>query len=241
MLTRGQRRPAPRSWRAVIARNVSLLLLSACAASPAPAPTTPVALRELLAAPAEQWAAAIAKASPLSPADSAALARALQAEPLAPGAPAAVGLLGLHGCDEGDQLLARLVADRGALATEAALALGDRRYLAAEAALADAMSDHAADPALRAAAATSLVRFGRAPLAASFLRAILLAGSPAGAEPARAHGLPQRPRWALERYLIQRMLLREGEPDLAAALDPDASWPELLQLAERLSAWLARR
>jgi hypothetical protein len=221
------------------------LLLTACAATapthpPGPTPAPP-AVRELLAAPAERWAAAVASASPLAPADAEALAEALRAAPNAPGAPAAAALLGVFGCQAGDDLLRSFVADRGALAVEAALALGDRRDAAAVPGLLDALADRSADPALRAAAATTLARLGRARDAAPMLRAVVLAGSPAGAESARAVGLPQRPRWALERYLVQRMLLREGAVEFARELDPDASWPELERLAVRLDAWLAQR
>lgn len=219
------------------------LLLTACVGvTTTPAhDATPPALRELLAAPAERWATALAAASPLAPADAEALATALVAAPNSPGAPAAVGLLGLYGCASGDAALRGFVADRGALAVEAALALGDRRDVDAIPTLLDALADRAADPALRAAAATTLARLGRARDAAPMLRAIVLAGSPAGAESANALGLPARPRWALERYMIQRMLLREGAESLARELDPDASWPELARLADRLDAWLAQR
>lgn len=219
------------------------LLLVACVGK---APTAeiadaPPAVRELLAAPAERWAVALAAASPLAQADAEALVTALCAAPNSPGAPAAVGLLGMHGCASGDAALRRFVVDRGALAVEAALALGDRRDRESVAELLDALADRAADPALRAAAATTLVRLGRAREAGPMLRAVVLAGSPAGAESATALGLPQRPRWALERYMVQRMLLREGATELARDLDPDASWPELPRLADRLDVWLATR
>ena len=58
---------------------------------------------------------------------------------------------------------------------------------------------------------------------------------------ARTLGLPERPRWALERYLVQRLLAQEGAAELSLALDPDASWPALAAVAERITAWLEAR
>ncbi|MFY9344426.1 MAG: hypothetical protein WAT39_18175, partial [Planctomycetota bacterium] len=96
-------------------------------------------------------------------------------------------------------------------------------------------------PALRTAAACALVQLGERRQALPFLRAVLLAGSPAGVQPGATVGLPVRTRWALERYLVQRLLQHEGEPALAAGLDPDASWPELEQVTERFCRWLERQ
>lgn len=226
---------------AVKPQTLALLLLAACAAGPAPQRAAPSSVRALLDAPAERWADAILAALPMTAADAEALARALQAEPRAAGAPAAVAVLGACGHAAGEALLLQLVADRGELATDAALALGDRKAQAAADALAEAMADRAADPSLRTAAACALVRLGRARDAQPLLRAVLLAGTPAGEPLGRELGLPVRPRWALERYIVQRLVLREGDRELAYALDADASWPELERLADRLDAWLAAR
>lgn len=215
-------------------------LAAACAGTPS-TPTPPAPIAALLAAPADRWADAILAALPISAPDTDALAKALQDAPGAPGAPAAIAVLGASRHDGGDALLTQLVADRGALATDAALALGDRRVMAASSVLAAAMDDRAADPALRTASACALVRLQQAPKAQPLLRAVLLAGTPAGEAIGRQLGLPVRPRWALERYFLQRLVLREGDAEFAQALDADASWPELERLAERLDAWLAAR
>lgn len=215
-------------------------LLAACAAAPSAPPTSPAAAA-LLAAPAERWADAILASLPISAADTADLAKALLAAPTAPGAPAAIAVLGASAYAGGDAALVQLVADRGALATDAALALSDRRAALAYDVLAAAMDDRAADPALRTAAACALVRLGHARAAQPLLRGVLLAGTPKGEALGRQLGLPVRPRWALERYFVQRLVLRENDPEFAYALDADVSWPELERLADRLDAWLADR
>ncbi len=216
------------------------VVLAACAGAPSK-PSPPSQVAAVLAAPAERWADAILAALPISAADTAALAKALQDATSAPGAPAAVAVLGASRHDGGDAVLIQLVADRGALATDAALALGDRKAMAGASVLAAAMDDRAADPALRTASACALVHLRQARAAQPLLRAVLLAGTPAGEAIGRQVGLPVRPRWALERYFLQRLVLREGDTDFAHALDADASWPELERLADRLDAWLARR
>ncbi len=215
-------------------------LLAACAGAPSSHQATP-ALAALLAAPADRWADAILATLPISAADTEALAKALQASPNAPGAPAAIAVLGASRHAGGDSLLIQWVADRGALATDAALALGDRKAPGAAPVLAAAMDDRAADPALRTAAACALVRLQQARAAQPLLRAVMLAGTPAGEASGRQLGLPVRPRWALERYFVQRLVLREGDREFAYALDADASWPELERLADRLDDWLSRR
>jgi hypothetical protein len=92
---------------------------------------------------------------------------------------------------------------------------------------------------VRTAAACALVRTGRPWSAAPWLVAVVRAGTPAGHVDESALGVPSKTRWALERYLVQRLLLDEGQPDLARRLDPDAPWSTLEQLAGELAAWLA--
>lgn len=169
------------------------------------------------------------------------LLAALRANPHAAGAPAAVALLGRLHDDRAIAWLAGEVAARSALATEAALALGELPAPAQRAELRACVADPIADATLRTAAAIACVRLGGGADVAPFLAAVLLAGSPAGVEPGRTHGLPVRTRWALERYMVQRLLLQEGQAELAQALDPDASWPRLAEVTARVVAWLGTR
>jgi hypothetical protein len=82
------------------------------------------------------------------------------------------------------------------------------------------------------------VRCGEHRAAVPLLHAVLLAGTPTGAVLERDVGLPAKTRWALERYLVQRLLRDEGATELAAALDTDAPWPALAAVTQRIVAWL---
>jgi HEAT repeat protein len=217
-----------------------LLLLAGAACGSLPPAAVPEPADDLaaalLAAPPHAW---LACAEPLvhrGPAASPALVAALQTHPGAPGAAAAIAVLGRIGDTAAVALLQELVTDRGPLATDAALALGERRAKAAEAVLCACVDDRFADPTLRTAAAVALVRLGRADAAHSLLRGVLLAGTPAGQALQRELGLPEKPRWALERYLVQRMLQQEAGTDFG--LETDASWPDLEEAATRITTWL---
>lgn len=217
------------------------VLLAGCAATTAaPAPANDRLARLLDAEPAA-WSERLAEIAPLTADEAMAAPGRAAARPTAPGAPAVLALLGRSPQPTDDVTLIALVADGGNLATDAALALGERHCRAAVDVCRAAMRDAAADPTLRTACGLVLARSGHGREAAPFLRAVLLGGSPAGAPLAAEHALPDRPRWALERYLVQRMLLREGAVELARELDPDASWPVLEQVAERVVQWLAAR
>lgn len=226
--------------------NLAPILLLAAAgcgapptASPAPGPAAPDVARladELLSAPPHEW---LVRTEPVlrggSPAAAAVTAR-LRATPGAPGAQAAIAVLGRIGGPDAAALLQELVADRGPLAAEAALALGELGAADAVPVLRSCVDDRFADPTLRTAAACSLVHLGHRAEAARLLRGVLLAGTPAGQSLQQELGLPERPRWALERYLVQRMLLRDAPTDFG--LDTDASWPELEAATARIVAWL---
>lgn len=223
--------------------STMLLVLAACSPLPQPAeppPTTTAPLHqsasELLAAPPHEW---LARAEPLlraGPPAGDALAAGLRATPGAPGAQAAVAVLGRIGGTTAVALLLELVTDRGPLAVEAALALGELQAGEAHSVLCACVDDRFADATLRTAAACALLRLGHRAAAASLLRGVLLAGTPAGQELQRELGLPEKPRWALERYFVQRALLHTAGTDFG--LDTDASWPDLEQAAARISAWL---
>ncbi len=216
------------------ARGV-LLFGAACAAAPA---TVADPCAELFAAMPHEWSERMPAVYSLGAPATPRLLALLRERPLEPGAPAAVCVLGRLGGDGVAAALCLLVADRSPLAVEAALALGELRATSAVETLQACVNDPAADATTRTAAACALVRCGAKAAAGPLLRAVLLAGTPAGATIGRDLGLPQRPRWALERYLVQRMLAQEGAPELALALDPDASWPDLVAVTERISAWL---
>ncbi len=234
-----------------------VLLPCACAApdeveavpSPAPAPayaTEPepdapdhrTACDRLLEAPPGDWAptidAVLAIGAPAAPI----LAGLVLQRPEAPGAQAAVAVLGRIGDAATAGPLTNFVTERHALGAEAALALGELRAATAAQALRLAVADRVADPTLRTAAACALVRLGDRSAARPLLLAIVLAGTPHGIDQARLVGLPERSRWALERYMVQRVLLQEA--GTCFDLDTDAPWDRLAESARAIDAWLTR-
>jgi len=216
-------------------------LLAACTSGVATIPPAVDPCADLFAAAPHEWSERMAVAHALGADATPRLLALLQDHLAAPGAPAAVCLLGRLGGPGVTDALSTLVADRSSLATEAALALGELRADSANAVLRACVDDASADASTRTAAACALVRCGAAAAAIPMLTAVLLAGSPDGADKTRALGLPERPRWALERYMVQRLLAQEGATELALALDPDASWPALAAVTQRIAAWLAAR
>lgn len=229
----------------LVAAMGTCAIFSACAGNPAVAPSGAPMLsarhQALLESAPEAWPECIAAGLPMQLDEANALLAAVRSQQQAPGAPAAVAALGRCGQAIDDGVLVEFVADRGNLAIDAALALGERKQAIALPALRAAVADLAADATLRTAAACALARMGQGKQVAPFLTAVLLAGTPAGAAAGVRHGLPARPRWALERYLVQRMLLREGATELARALDPDASWPAIEKVTADVEVWLGTR
>jgi hypothetical protein len=215
------------------------LCLTACAVSSAGDRADPCA--DLLASPPDEWPMRLEAAYALGPAAGPRLVERLRTGAPAPGAPAAVALLGRLGGEPAIRFLDEQVQDRTDLAVEAALALGELHASGASATLRAAAQDQLADATLRTAAACALVRCGQPAVAAPLLQAVVLAGTPAGQESGRRLGLPVRPRWAHERYLVQRLLQQEGAAELAASFDTDSPWSTLEQVAPRIGAWLARR
>lgn len=218
------------------------LLLPACASSPPgpPAPLAPDAVTEpcgvLVQAPPAEWATVLPPVLALGAAGAAPLIAALQRHPSAPGAQAAVAALGRTGNPAAVPFLLAVVADRGEQAVEAALALGELAPLEHAAALQSVVDDRLADATLRTACACTLLRLGIRRPVAPLIRGVLLAGTPAGQDLQVRLGLPERPRWAHERYLIQRTLRHTAGTDFG--LDTDASWPDLLASADRIAVWL---
>lgn len=218
--------------------RIVLLFAASCAAAPASV-ADPCA--DLFAAMPHEWPERLPAVYSIGAPATPRLLALLHERPHEPGAPAAVCVLGRLGGEGVATALRLLVVDRGPLAVDAALALGELRATGAVDALQACVDDAAADATTRTAAACALVRCGHKAAASPLLRAVLLAGTPEGAAIGRDQGLPVRPRWALERYMVQRMLAQEGATGLALALDPDASWPALAAVTERIVAWLAAR
>jgi hypothetical protein len=209
---------------------------------PQPAAASPLdaAIADLLAAAPADWTARLEAVLAVGASEPApALGAAVDRDPAAPGAPAALALLGRLGDLRVVPMLTTHVESRTGLAVDAALALGQLRATAAADVLQRCVDDRFVDATVRTAAACALVRTGRPWSAAPWLVAVVRAGTPAGHVDESALGVPSKTRWALERYLVQRLLLDEGQPDLARRLDPDAPWSTLEQLAGELAAWLA--
>lgn len=213
-------------------------LASGCAHSVADASRADDACRALVAAQPCDFAKSIADVMALGTEAAVPLAAALRAQPDAPGAEAALATLGRLGGSDARVLLTETVVDRAPQAAAAALALGDCADAGSAPPLLDAASDRLADPTLRAAACASLLRMGVRAEVRGLVRGILLAGTPHGRELERELGLPRRPRWAYERYLLQQALRDAAGEDFG--LDTDAPWAALLACADRVDVWLAR-
>lgn len=227
-----------RRWLSVV-----LLLAPACREAPA-LPIEP--LRDLAArcealvnAAPHEWPEHLPALYAAGSACEGPLLDVLQRQPTAPGAQAAVGLLGRVGGAGARAFCEEQLRERTPLACEAALALGELPA-GAEQTLRACVRDRLRGSDVRTAAACALARHGDREVAPEFLRAVVRAGTRAGREDERTLGMPQQPRWALERYFVQRTLLQLGHEDLAAELDPDAPWPRLEELAPRVAERLGR-
>ncbi len=227
-----------------------LVILGACAAPRAPeaaqpqeeppatteAGTEQVAQALLRSAPTDwepRMAAAWAAGARIVPQ----LVAGLRQDPDAPGAQAAIRLLGIFGGETAELFLRELLRERMRNATEAALALGEARANGSVLLLRETAVDRLADPTLRCAATASLVRLGAGQDVRTLVRAIVLAGTPAGESLRVEFGLPQRSRWALERYMLQRALVAASGQDFG--FDTDSPWPDLERAADAIGAWLA--
>lgn len=164
------------------------------------------------------------------------LVEGLRTDPDAPGGQAAVRLLGILGGEAAVAFLHEQLRERGRNATEAALALGEARGAMAVPLLLETARDRLADATLRCACTASLVRLGSGREVRGLVRAIVLAGTPAGELLREEYGFPQRSRWALERYMLQRALLAATESDFG--FDTDSPWPDLERAAGAIDAWL---
>jgi hypothetical protein len=223
----------------VLPRRLLLCLValpSACAHSSPAATDASSACRRLVESEPKDFADAMACVLDLGPTAAVPLATALRERPHGTGVEAALATLGALGGDDAVETLVSFVADRHPEAAAAALALGDCHQERTRMPLLEAAMDRLADPRLRAAACASLLRLGERQNVRLLVRGILLAGTPAGHDLEADLGLPQRPRWAYERYLLQRALRSVAGQDFG--LDTDAPWQRLAECAERVDTWL---
>ncbi|MGC6487526.1 MAG: hypothetical protein ACON4Z_07770 [Planctomycetota bacterium] len=233
-------RSAPWLWLSVAAS------MTGCRTPDAPAPRSTPRAHEVTAACAalhdaspQLWGERLPPVMAAGRAAEAPLLALLEQRPAAAGAQATVAALGRIGGTATVRACRQIVDERGALAIEAALALGLLPTGPEDPALLACVGDRYTDATLRTAAACSLARHGERTLAPEWLAAVVRAGTPAGLADERALGLPPKTRWARERYFVQRLLRDLGHVDLSTALDTDASWPSLEQLAPRVRSRLA--
>jgi len=224
----------------------SMLVFAACIAEhdAAPRPSNDgdsVArlCRDLVDSKPHQFADRMRAVPELGQGAAATLARELDATPEAAGVDAALATLGRLGGADATRTLQRFLADRGPHASAAALALAECPADGVREQLRATVEDRLADPTTRTAAAASWIRLGAGNEVRTFIRGVMLAGTPHGQELEPQLGLPRRPRWAYERYLLQQALLAAAGQDFG--MDTDAPWDELLAAADRIDAWLKER
>ncbi len=212
--------------------------LAACA-SPEAAVPEPLraAAASLVAAPPGSWPEAARPVLEAGGDATPALIQAIDANPDGPGVQPALAVLGEFGRPAAVPLLERWLDDDRIGAYEAALSLGHMRAERSRSRLRATMSDPDRPAVMRTAAACALLDLGAVTDATPLLHAVLIAGTPAGVEPAAQHGLPDKPRWALERNLVIDAVKRHtGGEDFG--LDADSPWPKLSEAAARCRAAL---
>jgi hypothetical protein len=195
--------------------------------------------RDLVDAKPHQFAERMRAVLDVGQGATAALAGELESTPDAEGVDAALATLGRLGGADATRTLLRFLADRGPHASAAALALADCPADGVREQLRATVEDRLADPTTRTAAAASWIRLGAGNEVRAFVRGVMLAGTPHGQQLEPQLGLPRRPRWAYERYLLQQALLTAAGQDFG--MDTDAPWDELLAAADRIDAWLKER
>jgi len=195
--------------------------------------------RELVDARPHQFAERMRAVLDLGHPAAAALARELEATPEAEGVDAALATLGRLGGADATRTLQRFLEGRGPHASAAALALAECPADGVREQLRSTVDDRLADPTTRTAAAAAWIRLGAGNEVRAFVRGVMLAGTPHGQQLEPQLGLPRRPRWAYERYLLQQALRAASGQDFG--MDTDAPWDELLAAADRIDAWLKER
>jgi len=194
------------------------------------------ACAELLAAQPQDWPRHLPAVIDEGRTATAHLVTGLKLDPEAPGVQAAIAALGSLGNPDAGPILERWIRRREPHAPDAALALGRLPYPSSADLLRATAHDQRADATLRTACACAMVELGRGGEVLDLLRAVLLAGTPAGAGPVGEMGLPHRSRWALERHMIILALRHRFGDDLG--LDTDSPWPRLVQGVEALTRML---
>lgn len=190
--------------------------------------------RELVAAPPEAWQASYGALIQGDGDRTQALLRALERQPRGAGVQLALATLGKLGDPAATAYLeAQLSKGNAELSSEAALALGRLPSPASIAVLQAEMDRSRRDPLVRTAAAVALLDLGEVELSLPFLHAILLAGTPYGLALQQEFALPDRGRWAHERYLAISAIGRHFDGE-TFGLDPDSSWPSLKASVDRL-------
>jgi HEAT repeat protein len=161
--------------------------------------------------------------------------RAIRRNLAGPGLQVAVAILGKLGNPRAIPLLEDLLRERSGISGEAALALGRLPSPASRQVLLEEMSYRSGSPLNRTCAAIALMDLDDVDASLPFLRAILLAGTPAGLPLQKELGLPDRARWAHERDLAIEAIGRlfDGE---TFGLDSDSPWPRLKAAVERMDA-----
>ncbi len=222
-----------------------LLSLLGCAARSPDAPPElkgpdPIerACTELLDAPPERMTEALRTVLAMGRDAAPRLASLSKEKPDSPNLDAACAALGSLGGAEARAALREFTLARGPQAVAAALALAGCANDSDRPELLAIVDDRLADPAIRTACAATLLRLGMREEIAEFVHGVLLAGTPHGRELESRLGLPRRPRWAFERYLLQLALRDAAGEDFG--LDTDAPWDELRNAADRIDAWLRK-
>ncbi len=200
------------------------------------------AATDLLGAPPAHWSAACAEVQGLTrsvaPATTAtALLDALADQPDGAGVQPTLALLGNLDLPRTRRALLRLATASPPVtphAADAALALGRG---SSDPAMIDPLrelvDDSSAPRILRTCAAATLLDWDQPRLAAPFLHAVLLGGTPRGQDAMRRTGLADDTRWALERSIAIAAIDRWAGKSQAYDLDPDLPWPLLGRRADR--------
>jgi len=191
------------------------------------------AARALVDAEPQAWDQAARQFLDQDGPDAGTLLRAMRRDPAGPGMQIAVAILGKLGDARAVSVLEDLLRERSKLSSEAALALGRLPSPQSRGILRKEMLSASNSPLNRTCAAIALLDLGDVNTSLPFLHAILLAGTPYGLDSEKNYGLPDRSRWAHERYLTIEAIARHFDGE-TFGLDPDSSWPQLKAAADRL-------
>ncbi len=196
------------------------------------------AARALVAAAPASWSAKHRNFVRCQGEHSRALLDALQADPHGPGVQISLATLGDLGDPAAVSFLESQLRDGSTVqSSESALALGKLPSPSSKTALLAEMNHRRRDPLVRCSAAAALLDLGAIAESMPFLCAIILAGTPRGQAMQENLGLPDRGRWAHERYLAIEAIKRQL-PQQDFGLDPDSSWPALEAAVDRLVEFL---